>query len=624
MATPAPASRSRRRLPTRLPSLLTVVVALALALGGLTGLAPARASAQAAQEVDQITQREFDRLTRAAQDTVVFGPEDGTLPLDEKSVAFQPADVEVEDFLAHAEFTNPYASADGQWDYGFQFRSQNRDDFMRLILISDGSWGITAGLETIVDSDAVDDINDGEGDTNVIDLYVEGDIGHFGINGDYVKSFDLPVSGPGDISVGTGYLADSFQDRSETGYAEFIVWSLDEGTLGPDDLSDDDLTATAEAEDDGDLSNRDRTATARAGDDEPTDDDLTATAEAEDEDRTATAEAEDNGNLSDDDLTATAEAEDQRGNGDEPTYTSPTFGYTLSYDAPWEVSQEDSDRSGDLLELQTDASSLQLVGNESTDDTSECLDALVATVEDNADVSNFEVAQDDRDRDLRDDSDELSWVVLFFTIQADDGSDVDLTGYYECRTIVDGESLLTVIHLALSDDYNDEIENRTAVTDTIEVDGGGPTTGPTRRRTPTPTTDDEPTEEATQESDEPTAEATTESDVPEGTVTFILDAVGGSGLTVFGNIEPDGANASRVILIAFGASGQTVTIHEGTCRAPGDAAFELGEIDESSLLDQPLDAAVEDVTNGDFVMLISTDGTEQTATACGVLEPLAE
>ena len=187
--------------------------------------------------------------------------------------------------------------------------------------------------------------------------------------------------------------------------------------------------------------------------------------------------------------------------------------------------------------------------------------------------------------------------------------------------IVEGESLLTVIHLALSEDYNDEIENRTAVLDTIEIDGGS-----TNRRTESRT----PTEEAAAETpteepdDTPTEEATAESDLPEGSVAIIVEAVGDSGVTGFGLIEPSGADGSLVRLLAFGASG-FVTIHEGSCRNPDETpAFEVGQLDASGSVETDVEAPVEELTNGDYVMILSEDGTPDTALACGDLSALAE
>ena len=587
--------------------LLALLVALALAFGGLGAVGVRPASAQ--DEVEQITQRDFDRLTRAAQDEVIFGPEDGGLDLDEPGGGIIEAGVEVESFYARAEFVNPSDGIDTPWDYGFTFRSQGRGEFLGLLLLSDGSWGVIGpeefGEEGLITSGSVETVNGGEGASNVIDLYADGEVGHFGLNGDYVASFPLPVSGAGDIVIGSGFLNEEGIAGGETEFTGWIVWSLDEGGVGPDDetpdpddeeLSDDDLTATAEAEEE---------------DEELSDDDLTATAEAEEDE------------LSDDDLTATAEAEDERGTGGDPTYTSPTFGYTLSYDRPWELEDEVSDDDGDLLVLTTQASRLQIVGNETRDTPEECIDALIEDVEGDADVTEAEIAQDERDRDLRDDSDELSWVVLFFTLEGEGGEETELTGYYECRVIEEGESLLTVVHLAPSDDYNDEIENRTDVLDTIEIDGGSAQGD--GDETPTEEPEEDPTEEATEApDDEPTAEATAESELAEGSIVVFLEAVGDSELVPFGTIEPTGPNESQVFLFAVGADGALVTIHEGTCRAPGEAAFEVGEVDEAGLLDATIDVATEDIATGDFVMLLSTDGTDETALACGVLEPPVE
>ena len=627
MGTPTstrPAARSRRPL--------TLLVALTLALGGLSGIGARPAAAQA--DGDQITQREFDRLTRAAQkNSILFGPEDGTLSLDDAGGESIAADVETENFYARAEFTNPSDEDETPWDYGFTFRSQSRNDFLALLLLGDGSWGVVGptdvGEDGLIMSGSVDTINGGAGDTNVIDLYADGDVGHVGFNGDYVATFELPVDGAGDILIGSGLLNSDGQPNDETGYTGFIVWTLDEGAIGSGgDLSDDDLTATAEAEDEdatADAEDEDATATAEAEGGDLSDDDLTATADAEDEDATATAEAED------EDATATAEAdqggrETPQSGGDEPTYTSPTFGYTVSYGAPWELVTESSEDDVDTLEIETGASNLQLFATASRATTAECLDTIIATLEDNPAVTDVAVAQDTDDRDLRSDSDELSWVVIFATTE-DSGDTAEVTVYYECRVIVEGESLLTITHSALSDDYNDEIENRTDVLDTIELVGGSSTgqDGELSDDDLTATATAEAEETATakaQRNETPTEEATAESTVPEGSVAILLEAVGASNVTGLGLIEPS-EGGSKVTLLAFGASG-FVTIHTGSCRNPDETpAFEVGQLDTSGAVEAEVDASVEELTNGDYVMILSDDGTTDAILACGDLSALA-
>jgi hypothetical protein len=508
---------------------------MALCLGMLPGLlVPAPAAAQA----DEITQREFTNLIKDAQaDDPVFGPEDGELELDPEAVAFSAADVDLSDFLAIATFQNPFAGTRQQFDYGIQFRSSGRGSsvqYVRFIVISDGTWGVVEGTDNVLQSGTYEDLDNARRGENEVTVYAEGDVVHVGINGDYVGSAELPFDDPGDVYVGSAYLPDSYQEDSVTGFTDFTVWELGGGTTKPGK-------------------------------------------------KTPTPAVEGT------------------------TYESPTFGYTLTYDDTWKVDTETSRRGADTLELSNGVSNIGFTGAATDQTPTECVDAMIDGFQSNDSVTDVTVALDENDEEMRGEIDGGEFAVLQVTFEDDNGN-ADLTVYYSCISIVEGESMLGITHVTDAADYNDEVENRAAILDTLSIDGSStkPDTG--GKKTPTP-------------------EATA-SELPEGSVTFYLEAVEQNGPIVFGTLIPARSKTNvSVLILAFEQDASPVfevTIHEGTCRRPGPADFELGTSDDVGLLDATVNLPVEDLSNGDYVMLVSEDGTADTAVACGPLTQMEE
>jgi hypothetical protein len=517
---------------------LTSAIILALCLGFVPGLlTPSHAAAQA----NGLTQRKFDNLVEDAQaEDPVFGPEDGELEHDPDRVTFEPADLELSDFLATATFQNPYAGTRQQFDYGIQFRASGagrNSQFIRFIVISDGTWGVTEGTDNVIDTGTYDNLDDSRQGENELTVYAEGDTVHVGINGDYVGTVEVPFDDPGDIAVGTSFFTDSFREGAVTGFTDFAVWELGAG------------------------SSRNDSRTPTPGDEE----------------------------------TPTVEG---------TTYESPTFGYTLTYDDSW-TPKETSRRGTDTLELDNGTSSLQFSGAATTDTPQECVDNLIDNLQGADTITDVTVAIDENDEELRGEIDNGEYAVLQVTVEGDQGSS-ELTMYYSCLPIVEGESMLAITHVASADDYNDEIENRAAVLDTLSIEGGS--AGPDR----TPT-------------EEPTAESTA-SELPEGSVTFSLEATEQNGALVFGTLVPkrNRTDVSVIILPVEPRVDYVVTINSGTCRRPGNTEFALGSADKVGLLEATVDATVEELSSGDYIMVIADGGDLDAIIACGPLTPIDE
>jgi hypothetical protein len=520
---------------------LTSVIILALCIGIAPGLlAPSRAAAQ----VDKLTQRQFDNLVQDAEaGDPVFGPEDGELEHDPDRVSLEPADLEVADFLATVTFQNPYAATRTQFDYGIQFRasgSGRNTQYLRFIVISDGTWGVTEGTENLIETGTYDNLDDTRSGENELTVYADGDTVHLGINGDYVASIEAPFDDPGDIAVGTSFLTESFREGAVTGFTDFTVWELG-GKFGQTKKT-------------------------------PT--------PAEEETPTETPAVEGT------------------------TYESPTYGYSLTYDDTW-TAQESSRRGTDTLELDNGTSGLRFDGVATDETPAECVNNLIDNLQSGDTVTDVTVAVDDNDDEMRGEIDNGEFAVLQITVEGDQGP-AELTMYYSCLPIVEGESMLTISHVADSADYNDEIENRAAVLDTLSI--GGESTGPNR----------EPTAE-------PTAEGTA-SELPEGSVTFTLEATEQNGVFVFGTLVPNRnrTNVSVIILPVEARVDYVVTINSGTCRRPGSTEFSLGSADNVGLLDATVNATVEDLSSGDYIMVIADGGDMDAIIACGPLTPIDE
>jgi hypothetical protein len=588
--------------------MVATALAILLALGAFPG--PATTGIASAQD-DELSQRDFEDLVEAAQeDDPAFGPEDGELVHDPELVTLSYADITAADFLATAVFSNPYAGSRDQFDYGLQFRIVDGDDgvlYLRFIVLSTLDWAITNSDGDIVVQGVYEDLDISRRGENELMVYAEGDTLHLGINGDYVGSTTVDNEEEGEIAVGTAFFGDSFQEDAASEFFEFTVWELGGSDGGDDPLGRrDDQPAPEDDEEEP-------TATEEDGDEPPA---------SEDDEPTATEEPED-------EPTPTEEAADVEGT----RYESPTYGYTFVYDETWEERTESSEEGVDLVEITNGPSSIQFYGFPTDETPTECIDAIIANLEDNSSVESVQIALDEDDQEMRGDSETQAFVVLNVIYTASEGDTVDFGAYYACYQLDDGEAILQVTHLALIEDYNDEIENRAAVLDTLEIDGElvsendvEPT--PSDEETVTPADDDETVtpsddeETVTPTDDEPTPT----DDLPEGSVAIYLEATTDANTSVIGTMAPAGARAEVVLFVLLAEAGvdYVVTVNTGTCANPGPVEHEVGSVDSSGLVEETVDAPVEELSNGDYIMVLAAADAPDEPVACGNLADLVE
>lgn len=190
-----------------------------LAVGLLSTLAPLVSAQTAAERFEQtIAQR--DQLPVRA------GPFDFELVQTPDVLTVFRAGLDVADFVAHAEFTNPTDDSDQKWDYGFQFRTSGDNEDFRLFVVSDGTWNFSIGTEAPEQTVAAPNLNTEPGATNTLDLIVIGFDATLGINGEFAGSMLLPELDPtGDVYASTGFFSDLIVPDRVIGLRNYTVYA---------------------------------------------------------------------------------------------------------------------------------------------------------------------------------------------------------------------------------------------------------------------------------------------------------------------------------------------------------------------------------------------------------------
>jgi predicted metalloprotease len=145
------------------------------------------------------------------------------------------------------------------------------------------------------------------------------------------------------------------------------------------------------------------------------------------------------------------------------TYTSPTHGYSIAYDDTWSVTDETSEGGYDSLTLESDGSNLWIEGLVAYDgDVATCLDANEAMLGDADGVTAFDEIE-------RDDSVGQARGSYAVTIEGEDGSGGDVGLVVECRTLVEGASVVVFTLIDITAGLDAEVDRFDAILDTFEV-----------------------------------------------------------------------------------------------------------------------------------------------------------
>jgi hypothetical protein len=557
--------------------LAALVIALML-IAPLTGVQQARAQssrdaedAQALLDSAEAASRNVDPLVEgkrfvATQDAqtitgqFIIGPDDP-----------------VADFYLTFTASAPEEDADQPYDFGLSFHYTDEGatgtDY-RLVFASEGARGRSPIWDFSNQDDPIDSgtLSDdafpvGAGETYEVAVAVVGDQAAFSINGEAVTVLDVSdLSDAGRIYIGSGWFGDTSVQNRDVQFDDITLYSLDGETV-------DDSGPTG-GDEGGSTGGREET--------------------------TPTPEDED---------TTTPES----GGG----YISPDYGFTVSYGSDWQ-STGDPTRGGtvdlgavtlediNVFAVTNKVSTVTFYAGATTASPQQCIDADIATYQNFESYDFYSIAKDKDGNELVGPTDgggysAVIWVTNHGTDQDPIDPPVDATIYLECRPIVDGESMLLIEHYALDDQYNDEIAARDELLATLEIGGGGSTTG-------------DETPEATA-----TEEATTTSGAGED-ITVTLDEVDNSGVSGEAVVSASGTRRSNVDVTASGApEGALVVVQEGSCDdLSGNADFDAGSVDASGESSGRIRIIPADLSGEYAVTIVDADTTDYAnPLACG-------
>ena len=155
-------------------------------------------------------------------------------------------------------------------------------------------------------------------------------------------------------------------------------------------------------------------------------------------------------------------------------YVSPTYGFAVEWDDEvWTVAADEeliseipNDLALDRLVLETDIASLYIEGriDDTGGDMVACLDVELDLLRENDEISNLEVLRNAHRHPVAGKTANGSFTAVSFTMD-----DTNLTGYFECRPIDKGESVLVITLITKASDFEDAVPDMEAVTGTIAI-----------------------------------------------------------------------------------------------------------------------------------------------------------
>jgi len=159
-------------------------------------------------------------------------------------------------------------------------------------------------------------------------------------------------------------------------------------------------------------------------------------------------------------------------NAEGDTYTSPSYGYSLTYDpAVWEKSKDESNPTDfgplDVLGLQSRSALVTLVGetgDEQFDATQLCT-VRQAQYSDDPQVSNLNITQD-----VEGDANH-AMTQFDYTFTSDNGRAFDWTVWIDCYNAPDNSVLLTFFYSAVKDAADQEAQNRETLLSGLDFPG---------------------------------------------------------------------------------------------------------------------------------------------------------
>ena len=179
--------------------------------------------------------------------------------------------------------------------------------------------------------------------------------------------------------------------------------------------------------------------------------------------------------VDEDDERDTDEGADELVGIEDNTYESPTWGYSIEWDEDvWEAVEATSEDEVDELILQSRSNTLYFSATNGYEgDPEACLADWATVLSSEEGVADWEPLEDEDGEVIEGEEEDRAWAAFWLTFTDSAGNEFEDANYIECRTLVEDEATLTIVHLTALADYFDEAELVAEVLDTIELSGDG-------------------------------------------------------------------------------------------------------------------------------------------------------
>lgn len=571
-------------------------------------LVPTESATQAVPSIEATTATVGDPaaaynqlIAQEATSPMVYGPTSGAMIHDPERVTFERTDVTVTDFGVHIQCTAPRTAAE-LWDCGLAFRDTSSANHYRLGVVSDGHWFLSVG--------AGDPLQQGEGipfppnagETIALDLVVQGGTGYFGVNGAFVSELDLSqIPGPGTVAAVVGFFNETYVPGGQTLFEDFSVWSFDQGTapatattvVGVPTQAP--TVAIPPAE----------TPTTTTG--LPTQAPTVAIPPAETPTTAAILPTETPSAVA-----GTFPGVDSATN----TYTSPTFGYQLSWDPTWSPVTASSQDSFDVLRITNGVTITDLYSGVSSMSLDECITSLVDYYLGNPSYANV-VQVPFASGEMILTQGNVAIATLTFDYTDDGGVVTQTTDSVICVSMPTQGALVTMESYIPTDQLATQLDAVHALEANLVVDGapvvlpvvpvsGVPTAAPTTQAIPTTTTVETAVAVPTVAS--------------AGSATFTVVGVG-SNVSGIGTIDGQ-ARTVNVSAILIGAEpGSSVGIARGTCVELAtvlEPDYYVGDVTETGIVQGSVPVSLTVLqSRGPYSVVVYAPGEGAAMVACG-------
>jgi predicted metalloprotease len=158
------------------------------------------------------------------------------------------------------------------------------------------------------------------------------------------------------------------------------------------------------------------------------------------------------------------------------SYTSPSFGYSITWDRTWSVSDEKNEPDANSLTLTNDTTIVTLESVLDKTDIASCVETFADAFAAGDGISDFEQMELE-DGPAAGEEAGRNWAVYNFTYTAESSDSIDFALYVDCRSIVEAESLLVIYAFIPADAFDSQVEPLGELLQGLSMDGStGPST----------------------------------------------------------------------------------------------------------------------------------------------------